>query len=119
MGWLGLGKEGVDVIEDVFKAAIDMLDQGDKAALSTIISSKGSLPMSEKSKMLVTPEGKIIGTVGGGCLEADVWTEARRVMERLSATIDFGDVTRVLEQEGIEKFAQSFEKLLGVIVMRP
>ena len=37
--------------------------------------------MSEKSKMLVTPEGKIIGTVGGGCLEADVWTEARRVME--------------------------------------
>ena len=45
-------------------------------------------------------------------------TEARRVMERLSATIDFGDVTRVLEQEGIEKFAQSFEKLLGVIAAK-
>ena len=87
MGWLGLGKEGVDVIEDVFKAAIDMLDQGDKAALSTIISSKGSLPMSEKSKMLVTPEGKIIGTVGGGCLEADVWTEARRVMDEGKSSI--------------------------------
>lgn len=75
------------MIEDVFKAAIDMLDQGDKAALSTIISSKGSLPMSEKSKMLVTPEGKIIGTVGGGCLEADVWTEARRVMEEGKSSI--------------------------------
>jgi xanthine dehydrogenase accessory factor len=75
------------VIEDVFKAAIDMLDQGDKAALSTIISSKGSLPMSEKSKMLVTPEGKIIGTVGGGCLEADVWTEARRVMDEGKSSI--------------------------------
>jgi len=69
------------MIDDVFQAAIDILSDGGQAAMSTIISSKGSLPMSEKSKMLVTPEGKIIGTVGGGCLEADVWTEARRVME--------------------------------------
>jgi len=75
------------VIEDVFKAAIDLLDKQEQAALSTIISSKGSLPMSEKSKMLVTPEGKIIGTVGGGCLEADVWTEARRVMEEGKSSI--------------------------------
>ena len=69
------------MIDDVFQTAIDILSHGGQAAMSTIISSKGSLPMSEKSKMLVTPEGKIIGTVGGGCLEADVWTEARRVME--------------------------------------
>ncbi len=74
-------------MEDVFKAAIDLLDKQEQAALSTIISSKGSLPMSEKSKMLVTPEGKIIGTVGGGCLEADVWTEARRVMEEGKSSI--------------------------------
>ena len=59
------------MIEDVFQAAIDILAEGGSAAMSTIISSKGSLPMSEKSKMLVTPEGKIIGTVGGGCLEAE------------------------------------------------
>jgi xanthine dehydrogenase accessory factor len=75
------------VIEDVFKSAIDILEQGGQAAMSTIIASKGSLPMSEKSKMLVTPEGQIIGTVGGGCLEADVWTEARRVMEQGKSSI--------------------------------
>lgn len=75
------------MIEDVFKTAIDLLDKREKAALSTIISSKGSLPMSEKSKMLVTPEGTIIGTVGGGCLEADVWTEARRVMDEGKSSI--------------------------------
>lgn len=73
--------------DDVFKTAIDLLDKQEKAAISTIISSKGSLPMSEKSKMLVTPEGKIIGTVGGGCLEADVWTEARRVMDEGKSSI--------------------------------
>lgn len=75
------------MIEDVFKSAIDILDRGETAAMSTIISSKGSLPMSEKSKMLVTPAGQIIGTVGGGCLEADVWTEARRVMEEGKSSI--------------------------------
>ena len=75
------------MIEDVFKSAIDILEHGGKAAMSTIIASKGSLPMSEKSKMLVTPEGKIIGTVGGGCLEADVWAEARRVMEEGKSNI--------------------------------
>ena len=75
------------MIEDVFQAAIDILSEGGSAAMSTIISSKGSLPMSEKSKMLVTPEGKIIGTVGGGCLEADVWTEARQVMENGKSNI--------------------------------
>lgn len=75
------------MIEDVFQTAIDILEEGGTAAMSTIISSKGSLPMSEKSKMLVTPEGKIIGTVGGGCLEADVWTEARRAMEEGKSNI--------------------------------
>ena len=75
------------MIEDVFRKAIDILEEGGNAAMSTIISSKGSLPMSEKSKMLVTPEGNIIGTVGGGCLEADVWTEARRVMDEGKSNI--------------------------------
>lgn len=67
--------------QDVFEEALSLVAQGEKAALSTIVSSKGSLPMSKKAKMLVRPDGKIVGTVGGGCLEADVWAEARRVME--------------------------------------
>ena len=75
------------MLDDVFKTAIDLLEKQEKAAIATIISSKGSLPMSEKSKMLVTPEGKIIGTVGGGCLEADVWAEARRVMDEGKSSI--------------------------------
>ncbi len=67
--------------QDVFEEALALVMQGEKAALSTIVSSKGSLPMSKKAKMLVRSDGKIVGTVGGGCLEADVWAEARQVME--------------------------------------
>src|SRR2546422_8332755 len=45
--------------------------------------------------------------------------DAQRVMDDLRATaIDFGDVARVLEGEGIEKFAHSFETLLGVIAAK-
>ena len=72
---------------DVFQEALTLVSQGEKAALSTIVSSKGSLPMSKKAKMLVRPDGKIIGTVGGGCLEADVWAEARHVMETEAPTL--------------------------------
>lgn len=68
-------------MKDVFSEALDMISTGENAALSTIVSSKGSLPMSKKAKMLVRPDGEIVGTVGGGCLEADVWAEARDVME--------------------------------------
>ena len=53
--------------QDIFEEALSLVSQGEKAALSTIVSSKGSLPMSKKAKMLVRPDGKIVGTVGGGC----------------------------------------------------
>jgi transaldolase / glucose-6-phosphate isomerase len=43
-------------------------------------------------------------------------SEAHAIMERLAAGgVDFADVTRALEDDGIEKFAQSFDALLGVI----
>ena len=74
-------------MKDLFLEALDLISAGGKGALSTIVSSKGSLPMSKKAKMLVLPDGKILGTVGGGCLEADVWAEARHVMETGEPTL--------------------------------
>ncbi len=68
-------------MKDVFEEALRLMASGEPAAMSTIVSSKGSLPMSKKAKMLVQGDGTIIGTVGGGCLEADVWSEAREVMD--------------------------------------
>ena len=72
---------------DVFTEALGLVSKGQKAVLSTIVASKGSLPMSKKAKMLVRPDGQIVGTVGGGCLEADVWAEARQVMETGEPTL--------------------------------
>lgn len=46
-------------------------------ALITIVVSKGSVPRKAGAKMLVYPDGRIIGSIGGGCAEADIIMTAR------------------------------------------
>lgn len=49
-----------------------ILDQGLDVAVATIIETKGSTPRDVGTKMIIHPYGKHVGTVGGGCGEADV-----------------------------------------------
>jgi xanthine dehydrogenase accessory factor len=42
---------------------------------------RGSIPSFETAKMLIRDDGSMVGTVGGGCVEAEVWQAAREVME--------------------------------------
>ncbi len=51
-----------------------------KAVLCTIVGKKGSAPREAGAKMLVLPDGSLIGTIGGGCVEADVINRARQMM---------------------------------------
>jgi xanthine dehydrogenase accessory factor len=55
--------------------------EGGMAALATIIRSRGSVPRREGSKMLVFPDGRIEGTIGGGELEVRVMEEALQTMK--------------------------------------
>ena len=44
------------------------------------------------------------------------YDESRAVFDRLAAAgIDFDDVTRVLEEEGVDKFVKAWEELLGIV----
>jgi len=52
-----------------------------RGALATIVHTSGSIPSYESSRMLVREDGSIAGTIGGGCVEADVWAAAKEVME--------------------------------------
>ena len=49
-----------------------LLDEGLTVAVATIVQVKGSTPREVGAKMIVHPFGKHVGTVGGGCGEADV-----------------------------------------------
>ena len=48
--------------------------------MATIVSTKGSTPREVGAKMVVTAWGEILGTIGGGCGEADVKREAIEVI---------------------------------------
>jgi xanthine dehydrogenase accessory factor len=64
----------VSVLHEIAKA----LSSGERVGVATIISTSGSTPASAFSKMLVLPDGTTtLGTVGGGCVEADVVKAAR------------------------------------------
>ena len=65
----------------IFEALVDLERKNTTGALCTIIRSRGSTPRHVTSKMLVYPDGHIIGTVGGGEVENRVIKEALRAME--------------------------------------
>jgi xanthine dehydrogenase accessory factor len=65
------------VNREVFAAVADALARGEPAALVTIVATHGSTPQRVGAKMLVFDDGRIIGTIGGGCYENDAFGKAR------------------------------------------
>jgi len=66
---------------DLFEEIVKMRRAGQRGALATIVHTSGSIPSFESSRMLVREDGSIAGTIGGGCVEADVWAAAKEVMQ--------------------------------------
>ena len=57
---------------NVWQAALELVRRSRSGALATIARTRGSTPVPAGTKMLVGPEGRLIGSIGGGCVEADV-----------------------------------------------
>jgi xanthine dehydrogenase accessory factor len=68
------------VNKEVFAAVADALDRGEAAALVTIVSTTGSTPQRVGAKMLVFADGRMVGTIGGGCYENDAFWKAREAI---------------------------------------
>lgn len=62
----------------------DLIDQanrrGERVVVATVAHTRGSTPQRRGAKMLFFENGETAGTVGGGCVEAEVWAEAREAM---------------------------------------
>ena len=74
-------------MREIFREIVEAMGRGEKLALVSIVSASGSLPMSRRSRMLVLERGGQRGTVGGGCLEADVHALAKEAIRSGSASI--------------------------------
>ena len=66
---------------DVYEELVHLRRSGKKAAMATIVEVAGSIPSFQSAKLLVREDGSMVGTIGGGCTEAEVWNAAREVME--------------------------------------
>jgi len=66
---------------DIYEQIVRLRQEGRRGAVATIVNVRGSIPSFETAKMLVRDDGSIVGTIGGGCVEAEVWQAAREVME--------------------------------------
>jgi len=66
---------------DIYEEIVKLRREGRRGAVATIVSVRGSIPSFRTAKMLVRDDGSIVGTIGGGCVEAEVWQVAREVME--------------------------------------
>jgi xanthine dehydrogenase accessory factor len=77
-------------VSDLFEEIVRLRRAGIPAALATIVSTRGSTPGRETMRLLVREDGTFVGTVGGGCLEAEVYATARKVIaEERPATLKF------------------------------
>jgi len=67
--------------QEVFAAVTAALERGEAAALVTIVATTGSTPQRVGAKMLVFADGRIVGTIGGGCYENDAFWKAREAID--------------------------------------
>jgi xanthine dehydrogenase accessory factor len=66
---------------DIYEELLRLRNLGQKCALATIVDVRGSIPSYESAKLLVREDGSMTGTIGGGCVEAEVWNAAREVIQ--------------------------------------
>src|ERR1700745_4333616 len=66
---------------DIYEQIVQLRREGRRGAVGTSVNVRGSIPSFKTAKMLVRDDGSILGTIGGGCVEAEVWQAAREVME--------------------------------------
>lgn len=67
--------------KEIYGEIVQLLEAGRRGALATVIGATGSTPGKEAAKMLIRDDGSTVGTIGGGCTEAEVWALAREAME--------------------------------------
>ena len=86
------------------KEVLEELAAGDSSpkALVTIVSTKGSVPRKSGAKMLVFDNGRIVGSIGGGCSEGEVIVNARRILKHGGFMVQRVDMTGdIAEEEGM------------------
>ena len=80
-------------LQDIVAAFDKIASLGKTAALATLVKVKGSTYRRPGARMLMTPDGWLLGSISGGCLEGDVFAHAQQVMDSGKPTLVKYDTT--------------------------
>ena len=67
-------------MKEVIQGAVDTLRKGEPCVLATVVRTKGSTPQKAGAMLLVKDDGSGLGTLGGGCVEGDIWFAAKEML---------------------------------------
>ena len=80
-------------MENLYKEMVALLQHGESFAVATIFDTSGSAPRDAGAKMIVRADGSIIGTIGGGRLEARAIARATEIIPARKTEIQSFDLT--------------------------
>src|ERR1700730_3545214 len=87
---------------DLYRMISHANQRGERIVVATVVHTRGSTPQQCGAKMLFFQNGEVAGTVGGGCIEAEVWAEARESMRSgKSALHNFALTAEEASEEGM------------------
>ncbi len=112
--------------KDFFDEVAQRTGEGETVAVATIVRTRGSTPREVGAKMLIRGDGSIVGTVVGGCGEADVWRAALMVMHHLEPTSVAIDLTEPIDMQSegvcggiLDVFVEPWTGATAVDLQRP
>jgi xanthine dehydrogenase accessory factor len=77
-------------MDRVLDEVVRRCDAAEAVALCTVVSTRGSTPQASGARMLLLASGQTIGTLGGGCVEAEVRQQAIKLLQaRQSKLLNF------------------------------
>lgn len=65
---------------ELYRLIDEARERGERVVVATVAHTRGSTPQRRGAKMLFFENGAVAGTIGGGCIEAEVWAEAREAL---------------------------------------
>jgi xanthine dehydrogenase accessory factor len=87
---------------DLYRRIEEANKRGERVVVATVARTRGSTPQQRGAKMLFFEDGAAAGTVGGGCVEAEVWAEAREALRSgMSALHHFSLTAEEASEEGM------------------
>jgi xanthine dehydrogenase accessory factor len=104
---------------DIYEEIVELRSQGTRAALATIIAHKGAIPRKDAAKMLIHEDGRQMGTIGGGSVEAEVCREAPTIIESGKPRLLAFDLTHIDPEESALVCGGSMEVYVEPILPDP